>query len=161
MTAGGPLSPDEKATAALLQLAAHAERLAAIERHLADSSEDGYGGEQKAKGYRPREAPRWWLLAGTARDDAHRPVAAWVEQIYRPMYGHLAALLPACWAEHPICLMTLDWLSELWTVLYVRPSRPPGILVSQAEWQTRLMPAAAEQMYKAAAGCEHRQAARP
>ena len=157
MTADGPLSPDEKATAALVQLAAHAERLAAIERHLADSSEDSGG---KPEGYRPREAPRWWLLAGTTYDDALRPVAAWVEQIYRPMYGHLAALLPACWAEHPICLMTLDWLSELWTVLYVRPPRTPGILASQAEWQTRLLPAAAEQMRQAAAGCEHRQAAR-
>jgi len=76
------------------------------------------------------------------------------------MYGHLAARLPACWAEHPVCLLTLDWLSELWQALYLRPSRGTGVLASQAEWQTRLLPAAAEQMHAEVIGCSHRQAVR-
>ena len=53
---------------------------------------------------------------------------------------------------------TLDWLSELWQVLYLRARRTPGILVSQAEWQTRLLSAAADQMRRAAVGDTHRRA---
>ena len=53
---------------------------------------------------------------------------------------------------------TLDWLSELLQVLYVRASRTPGILVSRAEWQTRLLPAAADQMRQASVGGTNRQA---
>lgn len=83
---------------------------------------------------------------------------AWVAHTYRLMYGGLAALLPSCWADHAFRFMTLDWLSELWQVLYVRASRTPGILVSQAECQTRLLPAAADHASQAAVGCTHRQA---
>jgi hypothetical protein len=43
-------------------------------------------------------------------------------------------------------LETINWLSELWSVLYLRPSHTAGILVGQAEWQTRLLSAAADQM---------------
>ena len=72
---------------------------------------------------------------------------AWVEQIYLPGYGHLAAALPPCWEHHLLCLYTLDWLSELWSALYLdtRP-RHAARLAAQAEWQTRLLPAAADQM---------------
>lgn len=153
------LTPDQKATAALLQLAAHAERLAAIEQRLAGASEDTE--DTASKAYRPKPAPRWWLLRGAEREQALTPLHAWVAEIYRPMYGHLAALLPPCWQQHPLCLLTLDWLSELWQALYLRASRAPGILVSQAEWQTRLLPAAADQMHRDAVGCAHRQAVRP
>jgi hypothetical protein len=64
--------------------------------------------------YQPTPPPRWWKLTGPDRDHAVDRLAAWVDQIYRPGYGRLAAALPACWREHPVCLYTLDWLSELW-----------------------------------------------
>lgn len=105
--------------------------------------------------YQPVRAPRWWKITGPERDAALDRLRAWVSHVYRPSYGQLAALLPACWEDHPLCLHILDWLSELWSVLYLAPERTPEILAGQAEWQTRLLPAAADQMAVEADGCQH------
>ncbi len=80
---------------------------------------------------------------------------AWVEDVYRPGYGHLAGSLGDCWDQHPLCLYILDWLSELWSVLYLAPARTPATLAGQAEWNTRLLPAAAEQLARETRGCAH------
>ena len=72
-----------------------------------------------------------------------------------PGYGQIAATLPPCWDQHTLCLYTLDWLSELWSTLYLDPERSPRTLAAQAEWQTRLLPAAAEQMAREATRCTH------
>jgi len=103
--------------------------------------------------YKPTPAPRWWSLEGTERDEALNRLRAWVEQVYRPGYGHLAASLGPCWDQHPLCLYGLDWLMELWSALYLSPERPA--LASQAEWQTRLLPALAEQLHHETTRCEH------
>lgn len=108
------------------------------------------------KVYRPTPAPRWWKLQGEEREQAVARLRKWVEQIYRPMYGHLATLGP-CWPEHPLCLVILDWLSELWSVLYLQSRRTANILTSQAEFQIRVLPAAAEQLAAETARCEHAQ----
>jgi hypothetical protein len=105
--------------------------------------------------YQPVPAPRWWKLTGSDRETAIDRLRAWVEHIYRPSYGKLAALLPACWEHHPACLFTLDWLSELWSLLYLTPERDSRTLAAQAEWHTRLLPAAADQMASEARGCQH------
>jgi len=110
----------------------------------------------ESKVYRPGPAPRWWKLQSDARDEAMAKLRAWVDQIYRPMYGHLATLGP-CWPSHPLCLFTLDWLSELWSVLYLQSHRTASVLAGQAEFQTRLLPAAAEQLATETARCEHAQ----
>ena len=115
-------------------------------------SDDGPAGA----GYHPIPAPRWWLLAGAEREDALERLTRWVEDIYRPSYGHLA-VLGSCWAQHPLCLFTLDWLSELWQVMYLQPKRTTQMLGGEAEWQTRLLPAAAEQMSAETRSCAHRQ----
>ena len=94
--------------------------------------------------YQPSASPRFWKLGGQARQDAITKLRAWVEQIYLPCYGHLSAALGGCWEQHPLCLYTLDWLSELWSVLYLQPRRTTGTLAGQAEWQTRLLTAAAD-----------------
>ncbi len=104
--------------------------------------------------YQPSAAPRFWKLDGQARQDAIAKLRAWVEQVYRPGYGHLSAL-GGCWEQHPLCLYTLDWLSELWSVLYLQPRRTTGTLAGQSEWQTRLLTAAAEQMTRETSRCEH------
>ena len=109
-------------------------------------------------GYQPVPAPRWWKLTGPERDTATDRLRAWVEQIYRPGYGQIAATLPPCWDQHTLCLYTLDWLSELWSFLYLGPDRTLRTLAAQAEWQTRLLPAAAEQMATDAVRCTHRSA---
>jgi hypothetical protein len=126
------------------QVASLAARLSA---HPEEADEDG--------SYQPAPTPRWWKLSGPERDAALDRLRAWVAQVYCPCYGRLAALLPPCWEDHPLCLAALDWLSELWSVLYLAVERGPEILAAQAEWQTRLLPAAADQMAADADGCPH------
>ena len=96
------------------------------------------------------------------RGQALARLRAWVEQIYRPGYGHLAAALGPCWDQHPLCLYGLDWLMELWSRPLPRPrTRHRRTVASQAEWQTRLLPALAEQMYLETTRCQHRQPGHP
>ena len=82
-------------------------------------------------------------------------VRAWVEQIYRPGYGQLAATLGPCWEQHPLCLYGLDVLSELWSVLYLQASRSAAMLSAQAEYQARIVPAIAEQLMTETTRCGH------
>ncbi len=208
MNAGEPTG--EALTAALIQIASHAERIAVLDerehghheqvtarlREIAEEAAqaaaragaDGQGAvaasldtldrqvaaltarladlrpgtaDDDSQRYEPVPAPRWWNLTGPERDAALGRLNAWVEQVYRPCYGQLAALLPRCWAEHPLCLFTLDWLSELWSVLYLGTARSDRILAAQAEWQTRLLPGAADQMAADADGCPHRSGRQP
>jgi len=113
------------------------------------------GTDEDSEAYQPVPAPRWWKLDGADREQALDRLRAWVEQIYRPGYGHLAHALGPCWEQHTLCLYGLDWLMELWSALYLTPWRRPPALASQAEWQTRLLPALAEQMYVETTRCQH------
>jgi hypothetical protein len=114
-------------------------------------------GDGQARPYRPSPAPRWWKLADPGRDEATRRLAGWVEQVYRPGYGQLAATLGPCWAAHPLCLYALDIAAELWAVLYLQPARTPAVLSAQAEYQARVLPALAEQMMIETTRCGHAQ----
>jgi hypothetical protein len=114
-------------------------------------------GEGEARVYRPPPAPRWWKLHGPAREQALAKLAGWVGEVYRPGYGQLAATLGPCWGEHPLCLYALDIASELWSVLYLQAIRTPGVLSAQAEYQTRILPALAEQMMIETQRCGHAQ----
>jgi hypothetical protein len=80
---------------------------------------------------------------------------AWVEQVYRPGYGHLAATLAPCWSSHDLCLYALDILSDLWSVLYLQPDRTPGMLSAQAEYQARILPTLAAQLLAETSSCGH------
>ena len=64
------------------------------------------------EGYKPIPAPRWWQLRAASAADAVARLRAWVETVYRPGYGHLAAKLGPCWQQHDLCLYHLDWLSR-------------------------------------------------
>jgi hypothetical protein len=136
------------------QVAALTARLAAIVP--GDGVAEG-DGEREVGLYRPSPAPRWWKLHGPAREQALDRLAGWVEQVYRPGYGQLAATLGPCWGEHPLCLYALDIASELWSVLYLQPTRMPGTLSAQAEYQTRILPALAGQMMTETRRCGHAQ----
>jgi len=108
-----------------------------------------------ADGYHSEPAPAWWKLTA---DDRHEPVTrlrAWVEQVYRPGYGHLAASLGPCWDQHDLCLYGLDIAAELWSVLYLQPSRSPGLVSAQAEYQARILPALADQLRIETNRCGH------
>jgi hypothetical protein len=82
-------------------------------------------------------------------------LAAWIDQVYARSYGHLAAMLAACWPEHDLCLFILDFVSELHSLLYLRPMRSARTLADQAELTLRIMPAAAELMRAETARCDH------
>ena len=127
---------DDQITAALDQLAAQREQITRLDTREAthyatltgllagltartgpDPAPDDPGG------YQPDPAPCWWQLSP---DDRQEPVArlrAWVDQVYRPGYGHLAAALGPCWPAHDLCLYALDIASGLWSVLYLQPGR--------------------------------------
>jgi hypothetical protein len=129
------------------------EQISALAARLDAIAPDDDGGEPMS--YQPAVPPRFWKLEGDDRQEAIAKLRAWVEQVYRPGYGHLSAALGSCWEQHPLCLYTLDWLSELWSVLYLQPQRTTGTLAGQAEWQTRLVTAAAEQMNHETSRCDH------
>jgi hypothetical protein len=118
-------------------------------------------GDGNPDGYRPGPAPRWWKLTAQARQDQVARLRAWVEQIYRPGYGQLAAALGPCWEAHDLCLYALDTAAELWSVLYLHDTRSPAVLSAQAEYQTRILPALAEQLMTETSRCGHAQARRP
>jgi hypothetical protein len=132
------------------------EQVAVLAAQLADILPAG-DGDGEAGFYRPPPAPRWWKLAGQAREEALAKLAGWVEQVYRPGYGQLAATLGPCWGDHPLCLYALDIASELWSVLYLQAKRNPAMLSVQAEYQTRILPALAEQMMTETQRCGHAQ----
>ncbi len=78
-----------------------------------------------------------------------------MQQVYQPGYGHLAATLGSCWEAHDLCLYGLDILADLWSVLYLRPRRTPGVLSAQAEYQARILPALADQLRLETSHCGH------
>jgi hypothetical protein len=105
--------------------------------------------------YGPGPAPAWWKLAADGRQEPLARLRAWVDQVYRPGYGHLAAALGPCWDQHDLCLYGLDILAELWSVLYLQPGRNPGLLSAQAEYQARILPALADQLRIETNRCGH------
>jgi hypothetical protein len=142
------------------QLAVLAARVAAC-RPDNDTEGGDLRGEPEARPYAPGPAPRWWKLTGEDRGQAIAALQAWVDQVYRPGYGHLAAPVGPCWEQHPLCLYAVDILAELWSVLYLTPRRTTAILSAQAEYQARIVPALARQMSAETTGCSHARAPLP
>ena len=158
---------EEQITAALDQLAAQREQIARLDTreaaHYATLSgllagltaRTGPDPADEDPAYLPDPAPCWWQLSP---DDRREPVArlrAWVNQVYRPGYGHLAAALGPCWPAHDLCLYALDIASGLWSVLYLQPSRDTALLSAQAEYQARILPALAAQLMTETTRCGH------
>ena len=128
-----------------------AELAARLEGTDPDARPESVGGP-----YAPAPARRWWKLTGQDREQALGVLRAWVDQVYRPGYGQLAAALGPCWDQHALCLYALDIMSELWSVLYLAGQRTPAALAMQAEYQARILPALAEQMTVETTRCRHR-----
>jgi len=155
MTGNDPIA------AILDQLAAHHEQLARLSRildehaavlaELTGTTPDGTDPDA----YHPEPAPQWWNLPAGGRAEPIARLRAWVEQVYRPGYGHLAATLGPCWEAHDLCLYTLDIAASLWSVLYLQPLRTPVLLSAQAEYQVRILPALADQLQIETQRCRH------
>lgn len=111
--------------------------------------------EQEERGYRPQPSARWWDMTGDDRQTAVDRIAEWVRTIYRPHFGHLAARLGECWESHDLCLVQLDWVSELHRFLWHPGKRTAGLLTAQAEFGTRIVPAVAEQLRTETSTCRH------
>ena len=157
---------DDQLTATLDQLAAQREQITRLDTREAThhatltgllaglTARTGPAGEDP-DAYQPDPSPCWWQLSP---EDRHQPVTrlrAWVEQVYRPGYGHLAAALGPCWPAHDLCLYALDIASGLWSVLYLQPGRDPVLLSAQAEYQARILPALAAQLAAETTRCGH------
>jgi hypothetical protein len=146
--------------AGLGQHAAALASLARLERTVRDlagqlAPKAGSG----AAGYEPGPVTRWWALDGADREQAITYLRAWVATVYRPLYGHLAAQLGDCWDQHPLALQTLDWLCELFNVLYLAEQRA---ISGHAEFGTRILPAAARLLGEETRNCpQHRTPANP
>jgi hypothetical protein len=116
-------------------------------RGMRRQAANGTGG-----GYAPVPAPRWWHLERRERAVAVARLRAWVETVFRPGYGHLAGQVGPCWDQHDLCLYQLAWLSEIHTVIFQAPER---LLTSEADWHTRLLPAAVALMAAETGSCDH------
>ncbi len=134
--------------------AGHYQALTAQIASLADRLAQNPAGDDPG-GYQPEAAPAWWQLRPADRPEPVARLRAWVEQVYRPGYGHLAAALGPCWPSHDLCLYVLDIASALWSVLYLQPRRTPALLSAQAEYQARLLPVLAAQLAAETTGCSH------
>jgi hypothetical protein len=143
--------------------AAALARLESLDRQVAALAGEiaGTAADANPDSYRPGPAPRWWKLTGQARQEPIARLRAWVEQVYRPGYGQLAAALGPCWEAHDLCLFALDIAAELWSVLYLHDARTSAVLSAQAEYQTRILPALAEQLMTETSRCGHAQARSP
>jgi len=131
------------------------QTLAALAAHVASLlPTEGAGGS----GYQPIPTVTWWSLEAEEREEATARIRSWVARILLPYYGHLAGQLGECWDQHPLCLIQLDWLSELWSVLHLQPERSAHDLAAQAELGIRILPAVAGQLERETTRCEHARA---
>ena len=137
-------------------------RLEVLDRQVTDLAAQLTGAGPHPGDYQPEPAPPWWKLPADQRQEPVTRLRAWVEQVYQPGYGHLAATLGPCWPSHDLCLYGLDILSGLWSVLYLQP-RTTRLLSGQAEYQARILPALAAQLMTETSSCGHPRdrAARP
>jgi hypothetical protein len=129
------------------------EAMAALTAKVSEVLPDEHGSPRV---YAPRPAPRWWNLTGEAREAEVGRLRGFVEHVYRPGFGHLAARLRPCWESHDLCLYCLDIAAELHAVLYLQSRRTVSLLNGQAEYATRVLPALADLMStETRSGCQH------
>ena len=111
--------------------------------------------DQPATAYRVNQGPPWWNPGDDRCAEAAERLRDWVQEVYRPVFGYLGALLPGCWDQHPLCLACLDVLHEAWCLLYL-PPRDPKMVFAQLDWLTRPLLQAAEVMAAETRPCRER-----
>jgi Protein of unknown function (DUF2934) len=106
-------------------------------------------------GYRLRAPVKWWSISPEEKAEAVAHLRAWVQDVYVPGFGRMAEALPECWSRHPFCLLTVEYLSELWCLFQLREPRTTSSLANLAELVTRILPTAVAQMAAECKGCDH------
>ena len=143
--------------AALLKLARQERELAELRGQIENLARLA-GGARRRPRRRLRADPGTALVGDSAETTGPRRSSGsppGLSTCSGPATATLPQRLAPCWREHTLCLYLLDWLSELWTVLYSADQRGYGLLASQAELQTRILPAAADQLGRETTGCDH------
>lgn len=105
-------------------------------------------------GYNPFPSIRWWALTREEREASKHKIRGFYTEILGPMYGHLGGM-PPCWESHQLVWTIGDWLTELWSYLYLSPRRPPAMLSGQAELTIRILPAVADLIRRECKNCDH------
>jgi hypothetical protein len=78
-------------------------RFETLDRQVTDLAAQLTSHSADPDGYHPDPAPAWWKLPAADRQEPVTRLRSWVEQVYRPGYGHLAATLGPCWPAHDLC----------------------------------------------------------
>jgi predicted GTPase len=125
------------------------EAVATMAAKLAEVAPD----DRPARVYKPSPTPQVWRLNAEAKQQLTRKLSAWVHDVYRPLYGHLAARLPGCWPQHDLAIVILDVLSEL-QLYYTLNKRTPGVLAAQGEFTVRILPGLTELLAAECARCQ-------
>jgi hypothetical protein len=108
--------------------------------------------------YKIPPTPPWHQLDSTTRAETVERLRQWVDLVFVPTFGHLAAKLGPCWAEHLLALQILDLLAEAWAWLYLREGRSWRILSGQVDYAERIVPQAVELLRAETQACgRHRQ----
>lgn len=145
-----PPDPGSALEAALLQLAAL--RADVDKLKAAASGRNGKDEDSGAEEYVPEVMPRLWQMDSTARAELVSRLGDWVEKVFRPGYGHLAAKLLPCWPQHDLCLYQLSMLSEYHTVLALSEIR---LLNLEEGWNTRVLPTVIDILAVEFSTCDH------
>jgi hypothetical protein len=162
-------------TAARQEAETLGDRTGGVERRLAELSAllsqmqtrltemgdaSGPGGGKKPAGsdadaaYQVNQAPPWWEPGNERTVETVARLRDWVDEVYRPGFGHLGEKLAECWEQHPLCVAYLDVLREAWCLLYI-PPRDPKMVFAQLDWLTRPLLQAAEVMAAETRPCLH------
>lgn len=119
---------------------------------------DMFPPEQPIAGvHRPPPSPRLNTMTPDEFSALLDRLNNWVDNIYRPQFGFLAAMLDPCWAKHGLCLRMLDVLSEIDLTDYIQPRRDRRKLDQQAEFYIRQLYTAANIMAEETADCRKAQ----
>lgn len=133
----------------LAELGALLSQMSSRITEMNDSARPG-GGKNAGRGdsepsYEPNQAPPWWEPGHERTHETTARLRDWVDEVYRPGFGHLGKMLGDCWDRHPLCVAYLDTLHEAWCLLYI-PSRDPKMVFAQLDWLTRPLLQAADVM---------------
>jgi hypothetical protein len=120
--------------------------------------EDGAAAEPQTREPRLEFAPqlRWHELDEAARAEAVTRIGAWVDSVYRQQFPRAGDIAP-CWADHPVCVVLLDVLSQLHAALYHGTQRSWGVVHNQGELYVRFGREITALVREELAGCKYGQ----
>jgi hypothetical protein len=114
--------------------------------------------EPETRELRLKFAPqmRWHELDEAGRAEAVARIRAWVDTVYRQQFPRAGDIAP-CWADHPVCVVLLDVLSQLHAALYHGTKRSWGLVHNQAELYVRFGREITALVHDELAGCKYGQ----